>query len=332
MSQPALFAQSDGRARVVKSNRLILGRVDLSPIQHRIVAMLIAQLTPETQKFEKQTIRVRDLEKLLQRSHGSIYDEVEKACSGLLDVKIEVRERGDGARSYHGMNLMSDIQYKEGGKVRAEFTPAMRPYLLQLKRRFTQYNLQYFVRLSSQYSMRIYELLKMRQDLRFYRLTVKELRELLKCEHSYSRFRDFRRATIDRAQREMREKTDIWFNYKVERDGQSPVRVNFIIKSRDSDEEKSVIRRDPEASEDIGIADSSNVSLDVSSGGPPLINVYAMVLDEMTQDQLDDTDDTTIQNAVNKAKSDVRQNNPDLGEVNIAQLAFSRALSILGLK
>ena len=331
MSQPTLFSQSDGRARVVKSNTLILGRVDLSPIQHRIVAMLIAQLTPDTETFEKQTIRVSDLEKLLQRSHGSIYDEVEAACSGLLDVKIEVRERDEGGRSYHGMNLMSDIQYKEGGTVRAEFTPAMRPYLLQLKRRFTQYNLQYFVRLSSQYSMRIYELLKMRQDLRFYRLTVEELRELLKCEHSYSRFRDFRRATIDRAQREMREKTDIWFNYKIERDGRTPVRVNFIIKSRDGENETTIIRRDPEAGEDIGVADSANGSSDTSSSDSPLINVYAMVLDEMTQDQLDSTDDSAIRTAVEKAEEDVRRDNPELGKVNVAQLAFSRALSILGV-
>jgi len=329
MSQPTLFSESDKQTRVVKSNKLILGRVDLSPIQHRIVAMLIAQLTPETETFEKQTIRISDLEQLLQRSHGSIYEEVEAACSGLLDVKIEVRDRADGIRSYHGMNLMSDIQYREGGRVRAEFTPAMRPYLLQLKRRFTQYNLQYFVRLSSQYSMRIYELLKMRQDLRYYRLTVSELRELLKCEHSYSRFRDFRRATIDRAQREMREKTDIWFNYKIEREGQSPVRVNFMIKSHDDEDNDrhTIIRRDPDAGEDIGLSSSPNES----SGRPPLINVYAMVLDEMTQDQLDGTDDTTIRKAVDEAKTDVRRDNPDLGEVNVAQLAFTRALSKLGM-
>lgn len=329
MSQRTLFSESDGRVHVVKSNKLILGRIGLSTIQHRIVAMLIAQLTPNTETFEKQVIQVSDLEMLLQRTHGSIYDEVEAACSGLLDVKIEVRERGEGPRRYHGMNLMSDIQYTEGGKVKAEFTSAMRPYLLQLKRRFTQYNLQYFVRLSSQYSMRIYELLKMREGLRFYRIPVDELRELLRCEHSYSRFRDFRRATIDRAQREMREKTDIWFNYKIEREGQSPVRINFTIKSRETEQqdEQSLIHRDPEAGEDIGFSNS----LDSSSDNPPLINVYAMVLDEMTQDQLDSTGDSAIRDAVSSAKADVRKNNPNLGEVNVARMAFTQALSMLNL-
>jgi plasmid replication initiation protein len=327
MSQSTLF-DANGRARVVKSNKLILGRADLSPIQHRIVAMLIAQLTPETETFEKQTIRVKDLEQLLERSHGSIYQDVEDACSGLLDAKIEVRERGDGRRTYHGMNLMSDIKYKEGGEVKAEFTPAMRPFLLQLKRRFTQYNLQYFVRLSSQYSMRIYELLKMRQDLRFYRIPVQELRELLKCEHSYARFRDFRRATIDRAQAELRKKTDIHFNYKVERDGQSPVRICFIIKSDRDQAERELIQREPASGEDIGIAQTA---AEETSASPPSINVYAMILDEMTQDQLDEIDDSTIRDAVDRARASARDDNPDLGEVNVAQIAFTRARSALDL-
>lgn len=329
MSQSTLF-DPNGRARVVKSNKLILGRADLSPIQHRIVAMLIAQLTPNTETFEKQTIRVKDLEQLLDRSHGSIYQDVEDACSGLLDAKIEVRERGDGRRTYHGMNLMSDIKYKEGGEVKAEFTPAMRPFLLQLKRRFTQYNLQYFIRLSSQYSMRIYELLKMRQGLRFYRIPVEELRELLKCEHSYARFRDFRRATVDRAQDELREKTDIHFNYKVERDGQSPVRICFIIKSeafQEQEDGQTLIQRDPTGEEDIGVVQSENEA----SSSSPSINVYAMILDDMTQDQLDEIDDSTIRAAVDKARASARDDNPDLGEVNVAQIAFTRARSALGL-
>jgi len=330
MTQSTLY-ETNGRARVVKSNKLILGRADLSPIQHRIVAMLIAQLTPNTETFEKQTIRVKDLEQLLERSHGSIYQDVEDACSGLLDAKIEVRERGDGHRTYHGMNLMSDIKYAEGGEVKAEFTPAMRPFLLQLKRRFTQYNLQYFVRLSSQYSMRIYELLKMRQGLRFYRIPVTELRELLKCEHSYTRFRDFRRATIDRAQQELREKTDICFNYKVEREGQSPVRVCFIIKAdKDAKPKQQLIQRDPTSMADIGVEQAAHDSSNGSSFTPS-INIYAMLLSEMKQDQLDTMDDSTIRNAVERAKTTAREDNPNLGSVNIAHIAFNRAKETLGL-
>jgi len=215
--------------------------------------------------------------------------------------------------------------------VKAEFTPAMRPFLLQLKRRFTQYNLQYFVRLSSQYSMRIYELLKMRQGLRFYRIPVTELRELLKCKHSYARFRDFRRATIDRAQRELREKTDIRYNYKVEREGQSPVRVCFIIKAhKDGEAQQQLIQRDPTAIADIGVEQSAD---DASNGSSvaPSINIYAMILNEMTQSQLDQMDDSVIRRAIENAKSATRRDNPGLGSLNIAQMAFNRAKKALGL-
>ena len=116
----------------------------------------------------------------------------------------------------------------------------------------------------------------------------------------------------------------------MERDGQSPVRICFIIKSEDFQEEKSgqeLIERDPDEEEDIGVVQSEG---EVSSS-PPSINVYAMILDDMTQDQLDEIDDSTIRTAVERARASARDDNPDLGEVNVAQIAFTRARNALGL-
>jgi len=153
----------------------------------------------------------------------------------------------------------------------------------------------------------------------------------LKCKHSYARFRDFRRATIDRAQRELREKTDIRYNYKVEREGQSPVRVCFIIKAhKDGEAQQQLIQRDPTAIADIGVEQSAD---DASNGSSvaPSINIYAMILNEMTQSQLDQMDDSVIRRAIENAKSATRRDNPGLGSLNIAQMAFNRAKKALGL-
>jgi hypothetical protein len=115
----------------------------------------------------------------------------------------------------------------------------------------------------------------------------------------------------------------------VERDGQSPVRICFIIKSdREDQAERELIQREPTSAEDIGVAQAP---AEETSASPPSINVYAMILDEMTQDQLDEIDDSTIRDAVDRARASARDDNPDLGEVNVAQIAFTRARSALDL-
>jgi hypothetical protein len=243
---------------------------------------------------------------------------------------------------------MSTCEYVEGaGYIEAKFNDDMRQFLLQLRRRFTQYSLECFVRLSSQHSMRIYELLKMREGLRFLRISVEELRELLSCEHSYERFTDFRRWVLNTAREELMEKADIYFNYKVERNGQTPVRINFVIKPNDEAEEEqgsSEDRRPLIQAADAGHAKDLGVDSRVQSDEKdsraekdspaeprpkPRFNVYAMVLDEMTQEEMNARSEDDIRTAVQEAMTEVKSRNPDTGEANRAVTAYKRALERL---
>jgi hypothetical protein len=183
--------------------------------------------------------------------------------------------------------------------------------------------------------MRIYELLKMREGLRFLRISVEELREILCCEHSYNRFTDFKRWVIENARDELKEKADIYFNYKVERDGQTPVRINFIIKKNNPDtangtssanagdgEPSRLIRaEDPQRARDVGIESTPN-----GSGSRPTFNVFAMVLDEMSQDELDKHSEKQIRAAVETARKSVADEHPDMGAANQATQAYRAAL------
>lgn len=333
-SQPSLF---DAETRVVKSNQLIQSRMNWTKLEHRVVAMLIAQLRKDDEQFKEQKVYIKDIADLSGRSGKSLYDQAEEICQKLLDQKVHVRtQTEDGRRRYKGYNCMSTCEYVEGsGYIEAKFNDDMRPFLLQLKRRFTQYNLQSFMQLSSQHSMRIYELLKMREGLRFLRISVEELREILCCEHSYNRFTDFKRWVIENARDELKEKADIYFNYKVERDGQTPVRINFIIKQNnpnaaDADssgdgsegEPSRLIRaEDPHRARDVGIESTPN-----GSGSRPTFNVFAMVLDEMSQDELDEHSEKQIRAAVETARKQVANENPDMGAANQATQAYRTAL------
>ena len=333
MATQSLF---DTETRVVKSNRLVQSKMNWTKLEHRVVAMLIAQLEKDDEEFEEQQVYIKDIADLSGRNGKSLYNQAEEICQKLLDQKIHVRTyTDDGRRRYKGYNCLSTCEYVEGsGYIEAKFNDDMQPFLLQLKRRFTQYNLQCFMQLGSQHSMRIYELLKMREGIKYLRLKIEELREVVSCEHSYERFADFKRWVLERAREELKEKTDIYFNYQVERAGQTPVRVNFVIKKnepgdegkdtdRDRADEETLIQSDQNDGKGrIGVEDQAASD----EGEKPSFNVFAMVLDEMTQEELDSCSEAEIRQAVSSARQKVDSNHPDDGAANKALRAYRDAL------
>jgi hypothetical protein len=77
--------------------------------------------------------------------------------------------------------------------------------------------------------MRIYELLKMREGISVLRISVEEFREILGLEDSYRYFSEMKYHVLEKAQRELKEKTDIYFTFNVEYEGRSARRIQFFI-------------------------------------------------------------------------------------------------------
>jgi hypothetical protein len=236
---------------VVKANQLIRGRINWTKLEHRVVAMLVAQLKREDDAFEMQRVHISDLMDLSGTSSRDIYNRAEEVCRKLLNQKVHVRTRtDDGRRVYQGYNCLSTCRYVEGsGYIEAKFNDDMKPFLLQLKRQFTMYRLQNFMQLSSQHSMRMYELIKMQEGLRHLRLSVEELREVLCCEHTYERFSDFRRHVLERARTEITETCDTYYTYMVERDGRTPKWVRFLIHRHEEDGPPPLTQREEDPPE-----------------------------------------------------------------------------------
>ena len=261
---------------VVKANQLIRGRINWTKLEHRVVAMLVAQLKQEDDAFEMQKVHISDLMDLSQTSSRDIYNRAEEVCRKLLRQKVHVRtQTEDGRRMYQGYNCLSTCRYVEGsGYIEAKFNDDMKPFLLELKRQFTMYRLQNFMQLGSQHSMRTYELIKMREGLRHLCLSVEELREVLCCKHTYDRFSDFRRHVLERARTEIKETCDVYYTYMVERDGRTPVRVRFLIHRREEDGPAPLMAREENVTCSGGASgedtsDGDTPDGDTSSGGAP---------------------------------------------------------------
>ena len=75
--------------------------------------------------------------------------------------------------------------------------------MLQLKERFTQYQLANVLTIKSKYSPRIYEILKCNQFKQqvYIEIEIDVLRKLLKSENIYPKYNDFKRYIILKTQK-----------------------------------------------------------------------------------------------------------------------------------
>jgi plasmid replication initiation protein len=313
--------------QVVKHNDLVKARSNLSKIEHRVIAMLIAQLDRDDESFDLQRIHIRDIIEKSGSSSQDLYSRGKEICQRLLNQQIHIQtEEEDGQRVYEGYNALDKIRYAEGdGYIEARFNDSMKPFLLELKRRFTIYQLEAFMQLGSRYSMRVYELLKMREDLRWLRMPIERLRKLLSCEDKYSRFGDFRRRVIERAQSEINETTDISFTYKVEREGQSPVRINFMIGPQsETHSEVDPVRPEPDdRMREVGVGADETENEDIQ------FNLYAMVLSGLSQERLSELNEEEIREAIQIGKKRAGASNGSRSSAVLASEAVRIASSEL---
>ncbi|WP_143760997.1 replication initiation protein, partial [Clostridium haemolyticum] len=122
------------------------------------------------------------------------------------------------------------------------FAPRLKPYYLQLKN-YTKYRISNIASLKSQYSIRIYELLKQYEKIKTRKLDLNHLKELLGLEiHQYPKFYDFKNRVLNVAQKELSEKTDIKFTFEEIKTGRKVTSIRFFIdqkhKKKDVEEVK----------------------------------------------------------------------------------------------
>jgi plasmid replication initiation protein len=313
---------------IVKANKLVQAKMPLTKLEHRVVAMLISQLNREDEEFEFQKLRIRDLKAASdQKELGSLYQRAEKICSSLLEKKLEIKTEENGKRVYDGISLMNRCRYKEGdGYIEAKFNEEMKPYLLQLKRRFTMYEAGYYVPLRSTHSMRIYELLKMREGVSVLRISVSELRDILGLEDKYEYFSHLEHHVIQKAQEEISEKTDVSFTYDKEREGRSVKRVKFFIHSEgdhptESNRSQSIhsetgeLSQDGASQEDLSQNETDRKVKIEDRTDAPDIDVMNLFLADLTQEEIDNLSQETLDEIHQRAVQKVEREEPDGSKV-----------------
>lgn len=202
------------QAQVIrKSNELIEARYRLSVNEQRLIFSLISLISPDDEDFQEYIVKIDALAEMfgIEKGNGQ-YERTHEAAKELLKKPLDLSK----GKSREFVTWLDYVKYQEGkGEVVVSFHKALKPYLLQLKEHFTQYQIPNIAKFRGQYSARFYELLKRREyqgngGQFWVRYSILELRMILDIDDSeYSRFQDFRRYVIEPAIKEIDRHSDL---------------------------------------------------------------------------------------------------------------------------
>jgi plasmid replication initiation protein len=223
-----------------KSNELIEARYRLSIWEQRLVLTLLTQVSPKDEYFKRYKIDISALAKLWQLDGSyatAIYEEVQSAADSLVGKMIQLSDDPTISKT---VSWLAYVEYKRGsGEVEMEFHSSLKPYLLQLQRHFTQYQLSHVVNFRNQYTIRIYELLKMEVFKHPYGAFSKdfkyeELRLLLGVDaNEYKLFGHFKSRVIDPSVKEICTHTDLNIEEVCYgKTGRKITDITFVVKIR----------------------------------------------------------------------------------------------------
>ncbi len=227
--------KSDKEQEIIvrEANELVEANYKFDIWEDRIFLMTLAQIKPNDEDFKEYKIYIRDLVNKYGISTNNVYNFVRDAVESLRKKKITIPHRfGDdmGLLTTGLLAAYGEVSKDEASYVVVELHPKLKPYLLQLKERFTQYNISFLMKMQSSHSKRIYKLLKQYERIGFRRFKINQLRKILCIEEGeYDRYYDFKRRFIHKAQKDLEEYTDLVFTYEEKKERRKVTELIFYI-------------------------------------------------------------------------------------------------------
>ena len=220
--------------QVVKQNDLIQkSRFDLSLQEQKILLYIISTIKPADLNFKEITFQIQDFCKIcgLDEESGANYAHIRNTLKELRDKSIYVKfgKRSEVTLAWIDYVILSE----KDGTAKLKLNELMKPFLLEMKEKFTSYKLHSIIAMQSKYSIRLYELLKSYEELGECQFEIDRLKVLIGAE-KYEIFANFKQKALDIAMREIEKFGDIQVSYTLKKQGRKFHMINFLIKSSSS--------------------------------------------------------------------------------------------------
>lgn len=222
---------------IVKSNAFVGASYGLGVVEQRLILLAILKAR-ETDSVSEAigktlTIHASDYMAHFNVDRATAYESLENAVNGLYESEYQYIEiHPNGKRETHRERFVSGVAYSEGlGSVKLKFTPETIPLIVGLSENFTKYEIEQVSKLSSQYALRLYELLAQWRSKGKVTLALAELRfKFGLLDDEYPRMDNFKRWVLNHAVNEISKNTDLTVSYEQHKQGRVITGFTFTIK------------------------------------------------------------------------------------------------------
>lgn len=224
---------------IKKSNDLVEAAYNLSLWEMRILIKMTSLIQMNDKDFKIYNIDVQDIKNFFGiENEGSVYKYIKDSVRSLMDKKIVITEKmADGKTKETTIPMVIEMSriIEDKSSISLSFHPKMKPYLLDLKNRFLSYDVENVLKLSSSYSIRIYELTKAYVGLGRRAFGIDELKKILGITDKYKQYSHLKQRVLEPSKENINKDTDITIDYKEVKQGRRVVKLVFSISRKKSD-------------------------------------------------------------------------------------------------
>lgn len=219
----------------VAANDIIRGKQAMTLQTARLIRLLITQVVKEDKDLKTYSCKITDLAKFLNVDSSNLYRDIREICDCAMKSVVYIGT-GNPKQPWEMFHWLSTASYDGEGTLTLRLSDQIKPYVLELEKWFTQYQLKNILEFNSYYAIRLYEIIKCedgltggaKSELDF---EIDELRQYFDCEQKYKLFADFKRKVIEVAVREINEKSDIYIIPIYKKTGRAVTSIRFEIHS-----------------------------------------------------------------------------------------------------
>mgnify|MGYP000016067756 FL=1 len=238
---------------VVKSNRLIQATSNLGLVEVRLMQLAVVDareievgITTDT----NLTIHAKRYAEAFGVTLDAAYLALQDAAKTLFERQFTLYEAAKETTKSKRITSrwVSQIAYiDDAAKLEIMLSPAVVSEITRLEAQFTRYYLEQTAKLTSVYSIRLYELLiqwKGALKIPFFELDA--IKQQLGVGGDYGRTDNFKRRVLDLAVSQINEHTDIFVNYEQVKVGRIITGFSFVLKSKNKPTDETQKPKKPE--------------------------------------------------------------------------------------
>ncbi len=223
---------------VTMHNSLVSASHGLNLSEKRLLSLAVSKLSPKAAALPGKPIRISavDYAEQFGLEPHTAYEQLREAQEHLFNRYIRHLE-------YYGRNgqkvevqkfrWISSVFYKDGdGEIAITFSHQITPFLVQLKKHFTSYQLSKAAALRSTYSWRLFENLERFRSTGVWEVDIEQFHNIMETPKSYrANFAQCRRWVIDPAISELAAQTNISAEVEPVKRGRKVAKLRFLFAS-----------------------------------------------------------------------------------------------------